>query len=97
MKKTILLSIIFLFLVQLLFSTIPKSIRSRFVLGDPVWKELLVKKDLAEDYDRSWNKLVEIIVDNGYDIGFMEKDSGYLRTNPNIGIVILKKYWLYNK
>ena len=95
MKKLILVLIVIFLSTQFLSSKIPKQVRDRFVLGDPVWKELSVRKDLSEKYDKAWSKLVEIIIDNGYDIGFMEKDSGYIRTNPNTGIVVLRKYWSY--
>jgi hypothetical protein len=95
MKKIVMGFITVLLLNQFMFAAIPKQIRSRFVIGDPQWKELTLKPDLAKDYDKAWGKLVEIIVDNGYDIGFMEKDSGYIRTNANTGIVVLKKYWSY--
>ena len=75
---------------------VPESIQSRFVLGDPVWKELVVRDELVEDYEGVWRDLVEIIIDNGFEVGFMEKDSGYVRTNVNAGFVVLKKHWIYD-
>jgi hypothetical protein len=75
---------------------IPDSVSSRFVLGDPVWKEIVVRDELLEDYEGVWRDLVEIIIDNGFEVGFMEKDSGYVRTNANAGFVVLKKSWIYD-
>lgn len=97
MKKLYLLFFTLLFFTNsyALFDKPPKAVRSRFVIGEPVWKEMRVKKTLASDYDEAWKKLVEIIVDSGFDIGYMDKDSGYLRTNPNSGIVVLKGHWVY--
>lgn len=74
---------------------IPGGVKDRFVLGEPVWKEMTIREDLAPDYETCWKRFVEIMVDKGYEIGFMEKDSGYLRTNPNTGIVRLKSNWVY--
>lgn len=74
---------------------VPSTIKDRFVLGDPVWKELPIEAGLASDYETCWKKLVDIVVDKGYDVGFMDKESGYLRTNPNSGIVRLKRSWVY--
>jgi len=97
MKKLTILAIsLFIFSsAYAFFDKPPKAVRDRLVIGEPVWKELRVKEDLANDYEEAWKKMVEIIVDSGFDIGFMEKDSGYLRTNPNTGVVILKGHWVY--
>ena len=56
---------------------------------------MAVREDLSPDYETCWKKLVDIIVDRGYEVGFMEKESGYLRTNPNAGLVRLKSNWVY--
>jgi len=77
-------------------AAVPKSVENRFVLSDPVWKEMVVRDDLVDDYASVWKNLVEILIDNGFEIGFMEKDSGYVRTNENAGLVRLKKYWVYD-
>ncbi len=75
---------------------LPESVQTRFVLAEPVWKEIVVRDELLEDYEGVWKDLVDIIIDNGFEIGFMEKDSGYVRTNENAGMVVLKKYWTYD-
>ena len=75
---------------------VPSSVQSRFILGDPVWKEIVVRDELIQNYEGVWKHLVEILIDNNFEIGYMEKDSGYVRTNENAGIVILKKYWTYD-
>jgi len=77
------------------YAGVPSVVKDRFVLGEPVWKEMAIREDLASDYEMCWKRFVEIMVDKGYEIGFMEKDSGYLRTNPNTGIVHLKNNWVY--
>jgi hypothetical protein len=77
------------------FGAVPYAVKDRFVLGDPVWKELDVREELAGDYDVCWKRLVDIVIDKGFEIGFMEKDSGYVRTNANTGIVRLKSNWIY--
>jgi hypothetical protein len=99
MKKRITLSIVAIAVVLLAINTVyagvPSVVKDRFVLGEPVWKEMAIREDLAPDYEMCWKRFVEIMVDKGYEIGFMEKDSGYLRTNPNTGIVHLKSNWVY--
>ena len=74
---------------------IPTPVKDRFVLGDPVWKEMAIREDVAPDYETCWKRFVDIVVDKGYEIGFMEKESGYIRTNPNSGLVRLKSNWIY--
>ncbi len=75
---------------------VPSVVKDRFVVGDPVWKELTIRDELGQNYDKCWNSLVEIIIDKGYEIGFMEKESGYVRTNENMGVVRLKNNWVYD-
>jgi len=74
---------------------VPSAVKDRFVLGEPLWKELDVREELGQDYDVCWKKLVDIVIDKGFEVGFMEKESGYVRTNPNTGIVRLKSNWVY--
>ena len=99
MKKQTALTLVTIAAVLLSISTVyagvPGGVKDRFILGDFVWKEMAIREDLAPDYETCWKRFVEIMVDKGYEIGFMEKDSGYLRTNPNTGIVHLKSNWVY--
>jgi len=74
---------------------VPTAVKDRFILGEPVWKELDVREELGQNYDVCWKKLVDIVIDKGFEVGFMEKESGYVRTNPNVGIVRLKSNWVY--
>jgi hypothetical protein len=74
---------------------VPDVVKQRFVIGDPVWKEMIVRDDIATDYSKCWNKLTDIIVDKGYELAYTDKDSGYVRTNPNSGLVHLKSNWIY--
>ena len=90
------LAIICCITTTLIFAAIPKGVQDRFVLGDPVWKELIVRENLRSNYEDVWKNLVEIIIDNGFEVGFMEKDSGYIRSNENARIILLKNYWRYD-
>jgi hypothetical protein len=76
-------------------ASIPDVVKNRFVIGDPVWKEMIVRDDIAGDYSKCWNKLTDIVVDKGYELAYTDKDSGYVRTNPNSGLVHLKSNWIY--
>lgn len=99
MKKFLSITVITLTFVLLsanmVNAGIPTVVKDRFVLGDPVWKEMAIREDLAPDYEMCWKRFVDIMVDKGYEIGFMEKESGYLRTNANSGLVRLKSNWIY--
>lgn len=76
-------------------ASVPKPIRSRFVVGDPIWRELPVREDLQNQYDRCWQTAVNSILENNFDVATMDKDSGYLRTTWNEGIVRIKGDWVY--
>jgi hypothetical protein len=80
---------------KLFASEIPKPLRSRFVVGDPVWREIPIRPDLENQYDKCWQVAVSTIVDNNFDIATMDKDSGYIRTTWNEGVVVLGGHWLY--
>lgn len=76
-------------------SNVPKPVRSRFVTGDPVWRELPVRDDLRNQYDKCWQMAVGSILENNFDIATMERDSGYARTTWNEGVVSLGGNWTY--
>jgi hypothetical protein len=74
---------------------IPKPLKSRFVIGDPVWRELPIRSDFQGQYDKSWQTAVNTILENNFDVATMDKESGYLRTTWNEGIVALNGNWAY--
>lgn len=81
--------------IPLYAAAIPKPLKSRFVVGDPVWRELPVRQALQGQYERCWQLVVNSILENDFDIATMDKDSGYIRTTPNEGIVVLGSNWFY--
>jgi hypothetical protein len=82
-------------MVTLEAQTIPKPLKQRLVVGEPVWRELPVRDSLQGDYDRVWQTLLNTVLEHNFDIATMEKSSGYLRTTPNESIVPLKDNWIY--
>lgn len=74
---------------------IPKPLKSRFVVGDPVWRELPMRDDLQPQYEKCWQTAVSTILENHFDIATMDKDSGYIRTTDNTGVVVLNGNWIY--
>ncbi len=76
-------------------SDVPKPLKSRFVTGDPVWRELPVRDDLGSQYDKCWQTAVGTILENNFDIATMDRDSGYARTTWNTGVVSLGGDWSY--
>lgn len=74
---------------------IPKPLKSRFVTGDPVWRELPIRDDLQQSYEKCWQTAVSTLLENHFDIATMDKDSGYIRTTDNTGVVVLNGNWLY--
>jgi len=81
---------------SLLFaSNIPKPLRARFVTGDAVWRELPVREELQGQYDKCWQTTINTILENNFDIATMDKESGYLRTTWNEGVVVLGGSWNY--
>src|ERR1022692_947860 len=79
----------------LLAADIPKALKTRFVVGDPVWRELLIREDLQTQYEKCWQTAVSTLLDNNFDVATMDKDSGYIRTTENTGIVTLGGNWSY--
>jgi hypothetical protein len=80
---------------SLLAADIPKPLKTRFVVGDPVWRELPMREDLQPQYEKCWQTAVSTILENHFDIATMDKDSGYIRTTDNTGVVVLNGNWLY--
>jgi len=80
---------------SLFAAAVPKPLKSRFVVGDPVWREIPIRDNLRTQYEKCWQMAVGTILDNSFDIATMDKDSGYIRTTWNEGIVVLGGNWLY--
>jgi hypothetical protein len=76
-------------------SDVPKPLQSRFVTGDPVWKEIPVRDDVRGQYEKCWQTTMSTILENNFDIATMDKDSGYARTTWNEGLVTLGGHWSY--
>lgn len=76
-------------------ASIPKPLRNRFVIGDPVWREFPVRQDFQGRYDKVWETVVATILENNYDLAALDKESGYLRTTWNEGTFILGGNWYY--
>lgn len=74
---------------------VPKPLRARFVTGDAVWRELPVRDDLQNQYDKVWQTTLNTILENNFDIATMDKESGYVRTTWNEGVVVLGGNWNY--
>jgi hypothetical protein len=74
---------------------VPKPLKSRFVIGDPVWRELPIRDDFQSQYDKCWQTAVNTILENNFDVATMDKESGYLRTTWNEGVVALNGNWAY--
>lgn len=74
---------------------IPKPLKSRFVVGDPVWRELPIRDDFQSQYDKCWQMAVNSVLENNFDVATMDKESGYLRTTWNEGVVALNGNWAY--
>lgn len=75
---------------------VPKVLESRFVTGEPAWRELPVRADFQKNYDKVWQTTVNTILEHNFDIATMDKDSGYFRTLPNAKIVSLQTSWKYS-
>jgi len=75
--------------------SVPKPLKTRLVVGDPIWRELPIRGDIQKDYDLVWQTILNTILEHNYDIATMEKASGYLRTTANKSVVVLKDNWYY--
>ena len=79
-----------------LFAGLPDPVKSRFVVGDAVWREIPIRDDLQGQYDKCWQTAINAILESNFAIATMDKESGYLRTTENAGLVTLKGDWVYN-
>lgn len=79
-----------------LFAGLPDPVKSRFVVGDAVWREIPIRTDLQGQYEKCWQTAVNSILESNFAVATMDKDSGYIRTTENSGVVVLKGDWVYN-
>jgi hypothetical protein len=79
-----------------LFAGVPDPVKSRFVIGDPVWREIPIREDLQGQYDKCWQTAINAILESNFAVATMDKESGYVRTTENAGVVTLKGDWIYN-
>ena len=79
-----------------LFAGLPDPVKSRFVVGDAVWREIPIREDLRGQYEKCWQTAVNSILESNFAVATMDKDSGYIRTTENAGVVVLKGDWVYN-
>lgn len=79
-----------------LFAGLPDPVKSRFVVGDAVWREIPIRDDLQSQYDKCWQTAINAILESNFAIATMDKESGYVRTTENSGIVVLKGDWVYS-
>lgn len=75
---------------------LPDPVKSRFVVGDAVWREIPIRDDLQGQYDKCWQTAINSILESNFAVATMDKESGYLRTTENSGVVVLKGDWVYN-
>jgi hypothetical protein len=75
--------------------SLPKVLKPRLIVGDPVWREMPIRADLQGQYDRVWQTAVDTVLEHNYEIATMDRSSGYLRTIPKADIVRLKTDWYY--
>ena len=78
------------------FAGLPDPVKSRFVVGDPVWREIPIRDDLQGQYEKCWQTAINSILESNFAVATMDKESGYLRTTDNSGVVVLKGDWVYN-
>ena len=78
-----------------LFAGVPDPVKSRFVVGDAVWREIPIRDDLQGQYEKCWQTAINAILESNFAIATMDKESGYVRTTENSGVVTLKGDWVY--
>src|ERR1700693_369898 len=78
------------------FAGVPDPVKSRFVVGDPVWREVPIRDDLQGQYEKCWQTAINAILESNFAIATMDKESGYVRTTENSGVVTLKGDWVYS-
>jgi hypothetical protein len=79
-----------------LFGGVPDPVKSRFVVGDAVWREIPIRDDLQGQYEKCWQTAINAILESNFAIATMDKESGYVRTTENAGVVTLKGDWVYS-
>jgi hypothetical protein len=96
MKLRIAVSVTLLLAACSLFSAdIPAALKTRFVVGDPVWREVPIRADLQNHYESCWQTVLDTILDNHFDLATTDKENGYIRTTDNQGVVVLGGTWSY--
>ena len=94
-RLAVLVAVVMLGAASVYAQSVPKPLKTRLVVGDPVWRELPVRQDIQKEYDRVWQTALNALLEHNYDIATMEKSSGYLRTTWNERVVTLKDNWVY--
>ena len=94
--RTLLCAAVFAALTAPLFAGLPDPVKSRFVVGDAVWREIPIRDDLQGQYDKCWQTAINAILESNFAIATMDKESGYVRTTENSGLVTLKGDWVYS-
>ena len=79
-----------------LFAGVPDPVKSRFVVGEAVWREIPIRDDLQGQYEKCWQTAINAILESNFAIATMDKESGYVRTTENAGLVTLKGDWVYS-
>ena len=58
-----------------------------------MWKEIPIREDLQNQYEKCWQSAINTILENNFDLASTDKDSGYIRTTENSGMVVLEGNW----
>ncbi|MGA2599984.1 MAG: hypothetical protein ABSH09_23695 [Bryobacteraceae bacterium] len=96
MMRTLLYAMLCALLSAPLSAGLPDPVKSRFVVGDAVWREIPIRDDLRGQFDKCWQTAINAILESNFAIATMDKESGYIRTTENQGLVILKGDWVYS-
>src|SRR4051812_13875384 len=59
------------------FANVPDPVKSRFVVGDAVWREIPIRDDLQGQYDKCWQTAINAILESNFAVATMDKESGY--------------------
>ena len=94
--RTLLCATLCILLSAPLFAGVPDPVKSRFVVGDAVWREIPIREDLQGQYEKCWQTAINAILESNFAIATMDKESGYIRTTENSGVVILTGDWVYS-